>query len=237
MVTLTILRRLPVLFLLLLSSDPLFAQDQDRLTKDFHAGRRAALSQLMPPNSVAVIFASPVRNRSNSVDYQYSQNPGFYYLTGHIEPDACLFLFKDSSASIAREILFIEGPNSSSTTWTGEAGDIKELKVRLGIREVYLNNQIEDFTTSICGKKLWISWPEQPRKAAYSETGLVSLVERVKKQIQECKIAADTTSLSNALAVLREVKEPEELVLRKKAIDLTVKGFQKMIEEVEPGVT
>ncbi|MBK7966395.1 MAG: aminopeptidase P N-terminal domain-containing protein [Bacteroidetes bacterium] len=27
------------------------------------------------------IFANPVRNRSNDVDFQFSQNPNFYYLT------------------------------------------------------------------------------------------------------------------------------------------------------------
>src|SRR5678816_4001087 len=104
MVTLSFRRSLPVFFLLLISGGTLFAQDNDRLSAEFHKQRREALRAMMPANSVAVIFSNPVRNRSNSVDYQYSQNPGFYYLTGHIEPDAALFLFKDSANSGLREI-------------------------------------------------------------------------------------------------------------------------------------
>ena len=44
---------------------------------------------------MAVVFAAPVRNRANDVDYIYHQNPDFYYLTGYDEPDAVLLLFKE----------------------------------------------------------------------------------------------------------------------------------------------
>jgi len=54
----------------------LTAQDglpQDYLTKEFHKERREALRKQMSENTVAVFFANPVRNRSNSVDYVYHQ--------------------------------------------------------------------------------------------------------------------------------------------------------------------
>ena len=40
----------------------------DYLTPAFHEGRRQAVRAQMPPNSVAVFFANPVRNRANDVD-------------------------------------------------------------------------------------------------------------------------------------------------------------------------
>ena len=49
----------------------------DYLTAEFHADRRAAVRQKLPPNSVAVFFANPVRNRANDVDFHYHQDPNF----------------------------------------------------------------------------------------------------------------------------------------------------------------
>lgn len=55
---------------------------KSELSGDFHKNRRLELRQKLPPNSVAVFFSSPVRNRANDVDYVYHQDPNFYYLTG-----------------------------------------------------------------------------------------------------------------------------------------------------------
>ena len=70
----------------------------DYLTSDFHRAKREELRRLMPPNSVAVFFANAERNRSNDGFYKYHQDPNFYYLTGHREPHAVLFIFKEPQA-------------------------------------------------------------------------------------------------------------------------------------------
>ncbi len=65
---------------------------KSELSGDFHKNRRLELRQKLPPNSVAVFFSSPVRNRANDVDYVYHQDPNFYYLTGWNEPHAVLLV-------------------------------------------------------------------------------------------------------------------------------------------------
>ena len=84
----------------------------DFLGKDFHKQRRQALRDKLPPNSVAVLFANAVRNRSNDVDYIYHQDPNFYYLTGYREPDAVLLIFKDkqtaNNGAKYDEIIFVQ---------------------------------------------------------------------------------------------------------------------------------
>jgi Xaa-Pro aminopeptidase len=241
MVYSTICRRLPVLFLIFCSLATLqgAAQDTDRLSPEFHVGRRSALRNLMPAGSVVVIFSNPVRNRSNSVDYQYSQNPGFYYLTGYIEPDAALFLFRDSvnlNGRFTNEILLIEGPNKASATWSGQVLTTEETNDSLKINSVFLNRDCKKVAEVLCEKTVWIIRPDQPRKASYSESGLPALVQAIESQLRKCQVVPDTTSLTTALAQLREVKQPEELLLLRKAIDLTVSGFQKMIKAIEPGM-
>src|SRR3989337_4334594 len=71
----------------------------DFLSQEFHKGRRSSLREKLPPNSVALFFANPIRNRANDVDFVYHQDPNFYYLTGYKEPDAVLLIFKDKQTA------------------------------------------------------------------------------------------------------------------------------------------
>ena len=90
------IHRLPVLFFLLISNLAIAQwDDTDRLSKAFHAGRRDALREKMPAKSMADFFSNPIRNRANDVDYQYSQDPDFYYLTGYLEHNSMLLVFKE----------------------------------------------------------------------------------------------------------------------------------------------
>ena len=95
----------------------------DFLGKDFHKQRRQALRDKLPPNSVAVLFANAVRNRSNDVDYVYHQDPNFYYLTGHKEPDAVLLIFKDkqtaNNGAKYDEIIFVQRRDVEDEMWNG----------------------------------------------------------------------------------------------------------------------
>src|SRR6185312_315820 len=71
----------------------------DFLPKDFHEGRRQKLREKLPPNSVAVFFSGPTRNRSNDVDFEFHQDPDFYYLTGYKEPNSLLIVFKEKQTT------------------------------------------------------------------------------------------------------------------------------------------
>ena len=83
-------------FLLAITFSGFSQTPTDFLSKEFHKSRRDALRAKMPPNSVAVVFANPLRNRANDVDYVFHQDPNFYYLTGYREPNGVLVLFSDN---------------------------------------------------------------------------------------------------------------------------------------------
>ncbi len=58
--------------------------DKDRLPPSFHAGRRKLVLDSMQPHSLALFPAAEEKNRSNDNNYEYHQDPNFYYLTGCI---------------------------------------------------------------------------------------------------------------------------------------------------------
>src|ERR1700761_8335459 len=95
-------------------------QPTDYLTKEFHAGRRQALRDMMPANSVAVIFSYPERVFSKDVNYVYHANPDMYYFSGYKEPDAVLLIFKDMQAdgdSSYNELFFVRHRDPAQAQW------------------------------------------------------------------------------------------------------------------------
>ena len=117
----------------------------DYLSKEFHKGRRDALRQLLPPNSVMAIFAFPTRNFSNDVDYKYHANPDLYYFSGYTEPSAVLLIFKDAQKDSAdqtyNELFFVQKKNPQREQWTGKRLGIEGVKA-MGFSHAYNS---EDF--------------------------------------------------------------------------------------------
>lgn len=121
----------------------------DFLSKEFHKERRDKLRTKMPQNSVAVVFANPIRNRANDVDYVFHQDPNFYYLTGYREPNAVLVLFSDKqtdeNGNAYNEILYVQKRNVRAEMWNGKRLGIEGAKNELGF-SVAMN--AEDFINS-----------------------------------------------------------------------------------------
>src|SRR5690606_37500852 len=121
----------------------------DFLGKDFHKERRAKLKEKLPPNSMAVFFANPIRNRSNDVDYVYHQDPDFYYLTGYREPNAVLLVFKEpqTAANGTRydEIIFVQPRNPDREKWDGRRLGENQVRSLLGLEQAFNNSEFKKY--------------------------------------------------------------------------------------------
>ena len=114
----------------------------DYLPKEFHKERREVLRSKMPANSIAVVFANPLRNRANDVDYVFHQDPNFYYLTGYREPNGVLVLFSDDQTDVNgntyNEILYVQKRDKTAEQWNGKRLGVEGAKNELGF-EVAMN--------------------------------------------------------------------------------------------------
>ncbi|UOQ78865.1 aminopeptidase P N-terminal domain-containing protein [Hymenobacter sp. 5516J-16] len=117
----------------------------DFLSPSFHKQRRELLRQALPAGSVAVLFAAPVRNRANDVDFTYHQSPDFYYLTGYTEPDAVLVLFKEPQTVKGQagvtEALFVQPRDPQAEQWTGRRLGTEGAKQQLQVQFVADNKE------------------------------------------------------------------------------------------------
>ena len=246
-----------ILSLTLLFSTTLLAQPSaeqnddntptDYLSKDFHAGRRAALREKMPDNSVMVVFAYPTRTFSNDVEYFYHQNPDLYYFTGYKEPHSVLFIFKeeqtDSAGNKYKELLFVQKRNAQAEQWTGKRLGTKGVKERLGINSVYNGIDFKDFAidfskfTKIIYDKLPVDVPN-----SYDKADLYDLIQQFKTKAampeqMTMQNRFDTKLYHDLTAALREIKTPEEMGLLRKAIEISCQGQNEVMKAVRPDMS
>jgi Xaa-Pro aminopeptidase len=163
-------------------------KSSDTLDKEFHRQRREVLRQQLPPRSVAVIFASPVRNRANDVDYYYHPDPDLYYLTGYKEPNAVLLLFNNPQhveGQQVQELLFVQPGNDMQELWNGKRLGVKGAAKELGIA-TFANTDFASFRldTAHLQHILIKELPHDVRDDATDESDLYSLITQFRTKVK-----------------------------------------------------
>lgn len=210
---------------------PVSEYDTDLLTKEFHSGRRDALRKLMADSSVAVFFAATVKNRANDVNYEFHQDPNFYYLTGLREPGAVLVVFKNDiqiDGITGNEILFLQDKDPKSERWNGKLLGAEGAKSTLGFQITAPVSAFSEFTLDSAIQKIYAVKENKQEVNAQQAQFYRKVSKRADKP--------DSYSLKEMTAKLREVKTKEELVLMRKAISFTCDGIKEAMKALEPGM-
>ncbi len=234
---------LAVAFLLMsaISFQDHYDYDTDLLSPDFHKERREALRNLMPDSSVAVFFSNPVCIRSNDVEFDFHQDPNLYYLTGLHEPNSVLILFREKQkidTLFTNEILFVQDRNPKEEVWTGRRLGADGAKEQLGINSVFTGNVFS---------KLKINWKKFKKVFFYP---LPRAIENdpddpndLSDMVNSFRVSTlknsnnDTLDLEKYMAMMRQVKEPAELVLMRKAIQISGESHIELMKAMEPDMT
>jgi len=230
---------------------------EDYLTKDFHKERREQLRKKLPKNSVAVFFANPVRNRANDVDYVYHQDPNFFYLTGYKEPHAMVLIFKENQTidnANFNEVIFVQERNERAEMWTGKRLGVIGAQDDLGFRVAFNGGDFRsyDIDFSKFDKILFENFKNDVRDTR-NNADLYDLIKTFKEKVSfdlihlknpsndkmynETKKRIDTDMLQGIMASLREVKTKEELVLLKKAVEISAVGQLEMMKAMHPNMS
>jgi Xaa-Pro aminopeptidase len=254
------MKRIIALLWLVTSFDCIHAQlaedlPSDFLNQEFHRSRRQALREKMPPNSVAVFFANPVRNRANDVDYVYHQDPNFYYLTGYKEPDAVLLIFKDkqtaNNGTQYDEIIFVQPRNAHAEMWTGRRLGDEGVKTRLGLNQAFNNVEFKKYNLDFrkFDAVLFHEFENDVRDNPKDSADLYSLIEQFKEKVnypsneilnvarESQKNNLNTKELPILMGMLRGVKTKEELELVRKAVSISGMAQREVMKAIKPGMS
>lgn len=240
-------KKLQLLVFIFLFTESSFAQQKteypnDYLSPSFHAGRRAAFREKMAPNTVGVFFAAQVRNRSNDVDFQYSQNKNFFYFTGFDEPNAMLLIFKEPQTILgktANEFLFVQPRDPLKELWTGKILGAERAPQKLGIEHVFTYTQFDGNTLSVSRFDSVYS--------LYKTEEILSTTKRVVDPLSKMAGIIDSLIASSGkklagntgllMRTLRHSKTPEEIEMIQKAVSISCEGHNEVMKAVKPGMT
>jgi Xaa-Pro aminopeptidase len=228
----------------------LFAQQElptDYLSKSFHEGRRESARALMPANSVMVVFAAPVRNFANDVDYFYHQNPDLYYFTGYKEPHAVLLIFKEEQTGADgqkyKELFFVQKRNAQSEQWTGRRLGPEGAKERSGISAVYNGEDFKSFAVDLSSFSKIIVPPlaEDVRNARNDNADLYDLIDQFKVKAgispEVKQTRTDAVMYRQITGQLREIKTAEELYMIRKAVEISCMGHNEVMKSLSPDMS
>ncbi|HXU27179.1 MAG TPA: aminopeptidase P family protein [Bacteroidia bacterium] len=220
-------------------SDSLY--DRDWLSASFHKTRRDSLRAKMAPKSVAVVFANAERNRSNDVDFQYSQDPDFYYLSGLIEPNAVLLIFKEPQtldSITTNELIYVQPRSPRDESWTGKRLGIDGVKQKLGFEHSYINTDFADLNLDFKKfDKIYHSPFNNDVRDDKADAGdLYSLIKNFNEKTKDLQ-TKDHYNFYAFMGDLREIKTPEELTQLRKAIDITCASHLELMKKLESNMT
>ncbi|HET6541678.1 MAG TPA: aminopeptidase P N-terminal domain-containing protein [Chryseolinea sp.] len=224
----------------------------DLLKPEFHQAKREQLRRIMPPNSVAVFFSNAVRSRSNDGFYKYHPDPNFYYLTGYQEPDAVLLIFKENQTinkKESNEIIFVRQHDALKELYDGARLGKEGAREKLKLQVAYEGPEFENFPLDFSkyDKVFFYDFFNDVRDT--DEKGdLFDLIEQFKQKvgytkkdlnvtIEPKKNNIDLVSLDGLMKKLRGIKSPEEIVLLRKAINISAVGQVEAMKSIRPGMS
>ena len=240
------------LFLLLILSSINYSYTQeyfDDLGPEFHKKKRQEFRSLMPANSVAFIFTSPIMKRSNDTDYMYHQDPNFYYLTGWREPHGVLVIFKDDqfdSDGSYNEIMYVRERNEYREMWDGRRLGIKGAKKmsfdRVKLRSEFIENTIpiENFSNI-----LNTNIRDDVRDFKDDKYDLFDIQNKFQEIVskKESDILGDlnkqffSSSINQIMSKLRQTKDPLEIELLTKAIRISALAQIEVMRAIHNDMT
>jgi Xaa-Pro aminopeptidase len=227
------------------------AQDdrpEDYLPKEFHAGRRSAVREMMPANSVMVVFAFPTRTFSNDVEYLYHQNPDLYYFTGYKEPHSVLLLFKDPQKDAAgnsyTEVLFVQKRNAQAEQWTGKRLGDEGAREKLGLKEVFNGEAFQQFQIDFAkfDKIIFDRLPDDVPVSRKDSADLFHLIQQFRTKTSLPEDYSKNERFDNRLyreltGKLREIKTPEEMDLIRKAVEISCQAHNEVMKTLRPDMS
>lgn len=181
-----------------------------------YKARRDFLASTMAKHSLTVLFSTTSKTRSNDTNYPFRQDSNFYYMSGFKEDNSILVLVKNKTKY--RSILFVNKKDKIDEMWNGKRLGISKAKKRFLVDEVYVKDEFEKKFKECLVEKNTLCFDFS---LDYSK---VKILKRYSKNLALHK------DIAPVIGKMRLYKSPAEIILIKKAIEITKKAHHKMMK-------
>jgi Xaa-Pro aminopeptidase len=195
---------------------------------------RQRLYALLKPKSMVILNANDVLPTNADGTMVFKQNTDLFYLTGVDQEETILVLFPDHPDPKLREVLFLRETSELIAVWEGEKLTKAQAQTHTGIERVNWLSQFEAIFRQMVfeAEYVYLNQNEHTRNDSQTQTREMRFVREFKEKYPLHHIER----LAPLMHQLRAIKQPQELPLLQRAIDITKDGFMRVLKMVKPGV-
>jgi len=195
---------------------------------------RRRLAELLEPQSLAVINANDVLPTNADGTFIIHPNADLFYLTGIEQEESILVLFPDAPDPKHREILFLREPSEHLRIWEGFKHSKEEARKISGIDSVHWISEFPVLFKILMfeAKQAYLNNNEHNRAPDEVETRERRFIDQAKRDFPLHEFGR----LAPLLHELRFTKDPLEIEMIKEAVEVTNRGFRKVLRMIKPGV-
>ena len=195
---------------------------------------RRRLAELLEPQSLAVVNANDVLPTNADGTFIIHPNADLFYLTGIEQEESILVLFPDAPDSKHREILFLREPSEHLRIWEGFKHSKEEARKISGIDSIHWISEFPVLFKILMfeAKRAYLNNNEHNRAPDEVETRERRFIDQAKRDFPLHEFGR----LAPMLHELRFVKDSLEIEMIKEAVEVTNRGFRKVLRMIKPGV-
>ena len=198
------------------------------------ATHRKNLCDRLPEKSLAITNANDVLPTNADGTFPIHPNSDLFYLSGIEQEESILVLFPDSKNPSHREILFIRESNDNLKIWEGYKHSKEDARKISGIQTVYWTSEFDNIFQLLAAEAEIIALNDNEHNRAANE--VETRDQRFNKKIRQDYPLHKIERLAPHLHQLRFSKHPIEIKQIKQAIDITARGFRRVLKMVKPGI-
>ena len=202
-------------------SSKLYSKNRDHFIRGLESG------------GLAVFNSNDIYPISADSTLPFAQHRDIFYLSGIDQEESILLLFPDAPKPEHREILFIKKTDEKIAIWEGQKLTQEQATALSGIQTVHWLDDFEVLFVSLAkaAKVFYFNTNEHFRAKVETQTREDRFIKWAK-----AKFPNHPTEKSNfILQKLRSVKDAEEIDQIKNAINITEKGFRRVLPFIKPG--
>lgn len=206
----------------------------DNINPELFKANRKNFSKELKKNSIAVFVSNNIITRSADASYKWRQNPDLFYLTGIDQEETFLVLFPDAPEEKYRETLFVRRTNEQIVIWEGKKYNMEEASRISGIKTVIWSDQFDTIFNMLMhyAERVYLNANEHDRSISMGDASEIKFDRKVIHDFPLHKYERSAPVIS----ALRAVKSNYEIALLNRAIDITRKGFLRILKFLKPGV-
>lgn len=204
------------IFLIIFNICVIFSQEK---TNDIYSERRDLLAGL-DENGIFVCFGNSTQPRNSDIDHKFRQASNFYYLTRGENPDCAVIIIPGEKYIFFRSVMPV-----FMQAYMGPSAENPEVMKADTIADIKDFNEI--FNRVYKNEKTVYTIKTENR------TALKNFTEYLSKTYPDLK----TTDASSYVHKLRMVKQPAEIELLRKSINITCEAVNEIMKAARPGIS